>query len=303
MAGHPSAVPTAPSRRYVLGAGRVYFAPLQADGSLGGERYLGSSPGFGLNVTSEQTEVFDDDGPIAEKVVQVVRQVAHAFSLQCKNVSPENLALFTGGAVATQADAAVAMDGDPDANPVPANAQDKIVVDAQDRFYKLGVYPVTTSAPVRTAKPAGVRAISATAAHTVVRVGGAATSGADIKDAGDDYVVDAAHGRLYIPSGSSIAAGTTIYVTYTPVAGADIARVDFSDPKQVRGAIRYIEDSANKNVPEGNYGWEMYAPLCTVAPSGEMAIKSRENPQVIGLDVAIQEPSSGPSFTMLQQGA
>lgn len=296
MAGHPSAVPSAPTRRYVLGAGRVYIAPLTSAGILGGERYLGSSPGFGLNVTSEQTEVFDDDGPIAEKVVQVVRQVAHAFSLQCKNVSPENLALFTGGAVATQADVATAMDG----LQAAADARDRIVVDAKDRFFKLGIYPVTTTAPARTAKPAGVRAISATPAETVVSEG---ADGSTPKAAGTDYVVDAAHGRIYIPSGSSIGDGDTIYVSYIPVAGAGIARVDFSEPKQVRGAIRYIEDSANKNVPAGNYGWEMYAPLCTIAPSGEMAVKSRENPQVISLDVAIQEPSAGPSFTMLQQAS
>lgn len=297
MAGHPSAVPSAPTRRYVLGAGRVYIAPLTAAGILGGERYLGSSPGFTLSVTNEQTEVFDDDGPIAEKVVQVVRQVAHAFSLQCKNVSPENLALFTGGDALDQDDTATPMDADPDADPPLANARDKIVVDAKDRFFKLGIYPVTTTTPARTAKPAGVRAI---ATGVVVNKG---THGGAAAAAGTDFVVDAAHGRIYIPAGSTIATGSTIYVTYTPVAGTDIARVDFSEPQQVRGAIRYIEDSANKNVPAGNYGWEMYAPLCTIAPSGEMAVKSRENPQVIGLDVAIQEPSAGPSFTMLQQAS
>lgn len=299
MAGHPATVQPAQSRRYVLGTGRVYIALLQADGTTGGERYIGSSPGFALNVTSEQTEIFDDDGPIAEKVVQVVRQVAHSFSVQCKNVSPENMALFTGGAVTSQADAATAMVGDPDADPPVADVQDKIVVTEKDRFYKLGVFPVATSAPMRKAKPAGVRAVSPTPADTVVRVGGHAAAA---KTAGTDYVVDPAHGRIYIPAASTIADGTTIYVTYTPVADT-MPRVDFSDPKQVRAALRYIEDSANKNVPAGNFGWEMYAPLCTISPSGEMAVKSRENPQVIGLDVAIQEPTSGPSFTMLQQAA
>ena len=152
---------------------------------------------------------------------------------------------------------------------------------------------------LRPAKPAGVRAVSPTPAHTVVNE---TTSNGTLKTAGTDYVVDPAHRRLYIPATSTIADGTTIYVTYTPVADT-MPRVDFSDPKQVRAALRYIEDSANKNVPAGNFGWEMYAPLCTISPSGEMAVKSRENPQVIGLDVAIQEPTSGPSFTMLQQAA
>lgn len=296
MSGHPSAVPSAQSRRYVLGAGRVYIAPLTSAGILGGERYLGSSLGFNLNVTSERTEIFDDDGPVAEKVVEVVRQVAHAFTLQCKNVSAENLALFTGGDALDQDDVAVAMNADPDADPPVSNARDKIVVDAKDRFFKLGIYPVTTTTPVRNAKPAGVRAIDAA---VVVSKG---THGAAPAPA-TDFIVDAAHGRIYIPASSTIAVGSTIFVTYTPVASADIARVDFTEPKQVRGAIRYIEDSANKNVPAGNYGWEMYAPLCTISPSGEMAVKSRENPQVIGLDVAIQEPDSGPSFTMLRQAA
>ena len=295
MAGHPSAVPTAPSRRYVIGAGRVYFAPMTATGALGGERYLGSSPGFNLNVTSETTEIFDDDGPVAEKVVQIVRQIAHSFSVQCKNISPENLALFTGGEAGIQADVATAMDG----LQSTMNARDRIVVDAQDRFFKLGVYPVATTAPSRGAKPAGVRAIAA--AGVVVSE---SADGASPKAAGTDYVVDATHGRIYIPSGSSISPGDTVYVQYTPVASASIARVDFTEPKQVRGAIRYIEDSANKNVPAGNFGWEFYAPLCTIAPSGELPVKGdRQNPQVITLGVEVQEPTSGPSFTMLQQAA
>lgn len=296
MAGHPSAVPSAQSRRYVLGAGRVYVAPLTDAGALGLERYVGSSPGFTLNVTSEQTEVYDDDGPVAERVVQIVRQVAHAFRLDLKDIGPENLALFVGGAVESQADVATAMDG----LQAAADARDRIVVDALDRFIKLGIRPVATTAPARAAKPAGVRAISATPADTVVSSG---ADGTGPLAAGTDYVVDAAHGRIYLPAGSSISPGDTIYIQYTPVAAAAIPRVDFSEPQQIRGALRYVEDSAGKNVPEGNYGWEWYAPLCTIAPAGEMQAKSREQPQVISLNVAVQEPSSGPAFTLLQQAA
>ena len=296
MAGHPSAVPSASSRRYVLGAGRVYLATLSAAGVLGLERYVGSSPGFALDVTSEQTEVYDDDGPVADRVVQIVRQVAHTFRLQCKDIGPENLALFVGGAVGVQADVATAMDG----LQAAADARDRIVVDALDRFVKLGIRPVATTAPARPAKPAGVRAISATPADTVVSTG---ADGSGPLAAGTDYVVDAAHGRIYFPAGSGISPGDTIYVQYTPVADAAIPRVDFSEPRQIRGALRYVEDSASKNVPAGNYGWEWYAPLCTISPSGEMQAKSREQPQVISLDVAVQEPTSGPSFTLLQQAA
>ena len=79
-----------------------YFAPLKTDGTTGGERYMGSSPGFGLTVTSESTDVYGDDGPVAEKVISITRQVAHEFSLQCKDMTPENLALFSGGEVQTQ---------------------------------------------------------------------------------------------------------------------------------------------------------------------------------------------------------
>ena len=296
MAGIPDGASAAAKRRYVLGAGRVYFAPLGSTGTLGGERYLGSSPGFTLDVTAEKTEVFDDDGPIADRVVDITRQVAHAFSVQCKDMTPENLALFVGGAVASQADVATAMDGAQNA----ANARDKIVVDAKDRFYKLGIWPVTTTAPARTAKPAGVRAISPTPADTVVSE---AADGSTTKTAGTDYVVDDKHGRIYIPSGSSIAVGDTVYVEYKPIAAAAIPRVDFAEPKQIRGAIRYIEDSANKNVPAGNYGNEFYAPLCTVTPGGQLQIKSREQPQIVTLSVAVQDPSSGPSFSILQQAA
>lgn len=295
MAGIPDGASAAAKRRYVLGAGRVYFAPLGSAGKPEGERYLGSSPGFTLNVTAEKTEVFDDDGPVAERVVDITRQVAHAFSVQCKSMTPENLALFVGGEVASQADVATAMDGAQNA----VNARDAIVVGAQDRFYKLGIYPVTTTSPARTAKPAGILRLDDAA--VVVSTGADGTG--VITDTKANYVVDKAHGRIYVPSGSAIAAGDTVYVEYTPKAAAAIPRVDFTEPKQIRGAIRYIEDSANKNVPAGNYGSEFYAPLCTVTPGGEMQIKSREQPQIVTLSVAVQEPSSGPSFSILQQAS
>ena len=300
MAGHPAGTTPPQSRRYVLGAGRVYIARIGDDGVRGAERYVGSSPGFSVQVSTERTEVWDDDGPVAERVVDVVRQVAHEFSLQCKSVTADNVALFYAGDVAAQSDVAVAMAGDPDADPVLANAQDKLHLDAQDRWLKLGIYPVGTTTPARAAKPAGVRAISATPADTVVRVG---AHDAAAKVAGTDYIVDAAHGRIYIPAGSTIAAGSTLYVTYTPESGAAIERVDYTEPRQIRGAIRYVEDSANKGIPAGNYGWEMYAPLCTIAASGEAPVKNREQPQTLGLTVAVQEPTSGPSITLLRQAA
>lgn len=305
MSGLPSGAQAAAGRRYVLGAGRVYLATIGATGVPGGERLVGSSPGFELTVSSEQTDVYDDDGPVAERVVSLTRQVAHAFNLQCKDISPENLALFVGGGVVSQVDAATAMDGDPASDPTPADARDKFVVDAQDRFFKLGIVPVASTSPVRPAKPAGVRAISPTPAHTVVSSDSDGTTVIERapNNAAVNYVVDAAHGRIYIPAGSSITAGDTIYVQYTPVAAAAIPRVEFDEPRQIRASLRYIEDSANKNVPVGNYGWEFFAPLCTVTPGGGMQVKSRENPEIITLSVSVQEPSSGPSFTMLQQAS
>ena len=182
-----------------------------------------------------------------------------------------------------------------------AIARDKIVVDTKDRFFKLGIFPVATTSPARSAKPAGVRAISGDAAHTIVSSD--PTGQTNIIAAANNYVVDASHGRIYIPAGSSINAGDTIYVQYTPIA-ATIPRVDFTDPKQARGAVRYIEDSASKNAPSrGNFGSEFFAPLCTVTPDGESQIKSRNDPQTISLSISVQEPNSGPSFVILQQGA
>ena len=357
MAGQPSLAHAAAQtgRRYVLGAGRVYLALRKADGDIeDGERYIGSTPGFSLSVSNEQTEVYDDDGPVAERVIQITRQVAHTFSVQCKNVTAENLALFIGGAAGTQADVATSV------------LDEKIDHVEKDRFYKLGIKLATDA----THKPAGIGAISATPAHTVVTPaagntspwkglarrsltfsGGAtgtasighavsrvalysaATAGVRYTETTDytvdlatgvitrvaspttfadgatvyadypsDYEVDADTGRLYIPSTSAIPADATVYVDYTPIAKTR-ARVQFDEPQQIRAAIRYIEDAANKGAPNNSFGYEFYAPLCTITPGGDFAVKSRENPQTITLSVAVQEPSSGPSFVLLEQGA
>ena len=294
MAGQPPIAHAAAQagRRYVLGAGRVYFALRGDDGTLiEGERYIGSTPGFSLSVTNEQTEVYDDDGPVAERVVQITRQVAHTFSVQCKNVTSENLALFIGGAAGPQADAATAVLDEP------------LKIHATgDRFYKLGIKLATDA----THKPAGVGAIDADATVLVTPASGDASP----YTVTTDYEVDAAAGRLYIPAGSAIVTAAaaesdktkTVYVDYTPVAKTR-GLVQFDEPQQVRGALRYIEDAANKGAPNNSFGYEFWAPLCTITPGGEFAVKSRENPQTITLSVAVQEPSSGPSFVLLEQGA
>lgn len=104
--------------------------------------------------------------------------------------------------------------------------------------------------------------------------------------AGDDYRVDAARGRLYIVPGGGIADGSEVLADYTPIAGSR-RQVKTGDLKDVRAAVRYIE------TPMTGKGRDYYAPVCSVAPGGDVGLLNREGEQQIQLTVEILEPGGG----------
>ena len=117
----------------------------------------------------------------------------------------------------------------------------------------------------------------------------AAIAAAAIAAAGaaDHYVLDAAHGRLYIVPGSAdITDGKYVAVDYTPVA-SDRDTVTFDTATPVEGAFRYVETT---DLPGAAKGRNFYARLCSVSGSGELGLKSRDTQQQIGLAVEVQEP-------------
>ena len=82
----------------VIGAGEVYL-DLHEAGAPTGERYLGDAVGAALEITTEETTVFSGSGPVARELARIARSVTRTVTLTLHDISMENLALFTVGAV------------------------------------------------------------------------------------------------------------------------------------------------------------------------------------------------------------
>ena len=296
-----SAISDRHSDNILLGSGHLFIDVLSADGARTGERYLGDAVGATLAVESERVQVFSGSGPVARQLVNKVRSLTRRLSATLHDVSMENLALFVGAgdAVGAETDAADRIDdGDAEALTV-----------RKERWYQLGV---------SAARPAGLRAVAVgTPTWTpgdgtlndadnavIVTTGavapnsGAGTGTKNILAPGTDYAVDAASGRIYIVPGGGIADDATIYVHYTPVAAAARPQVATpATPQDVRAAVRYIEETATGR------GRNLYAPLCSVAASGELALMSRETEQQIQIAAEILEPGGGKAALLIDEQA
>lgn len=244
----------------LIGSGELYMDLLDGDGGPTGERYLGDGDGASLAVTTERVTVFSGTGPVARKLADKVRSLTRSLSITLHDISPENLALFAAGAVESVAEAAIAVN-------------DEELTVKKGHWYQLGVTDD---------KPAGVGAIAAVASKTIVKN---KTRG-PVHAAGADYTVDPGHGRLYIEPGGAIADGAEIKVSYTPVA-ASRKQVKTGELREIRAAVRYIEDT------DTGEGRNYYAPLCSVGPSGEMGLMSRDTEQQIQLSCEILDPGGG----------
>ncbi len=236
----------------VLGAGEFYVDLLDASDNTGGERYVGDTVGGSLQVQTETTTVYSGDGPSSSLLSEVVTQVTRTITITMHDIQAANLALFVIGDVAEQTDAASAV-------------TDETFNVRPGYWYPLGVSKT---------KPGGVIGVSADA--FVVKQKNKTITADDT-----NYVVDAAHGRLYIPAGGMITAGE-IKVTYTPVAQT-VPVVKASD-KQLRAAIRYVEDAADG---KGN---NYYAPRCNVSAAGTMELKSRDTEEQLQINCQVTEP-------------
>ncbi len=299
-----SAISDRHSDNILLGSGHLFIDVLGAAGARTGERYLGDAAGATLAVESERVQVFSGSGPVARQLVNKVRSLTRRLSATLHDVSMENLALFVGAgdAVGSETDAAARV----------GDAAAEALTVRRGRWYQLGV---------SAARPAGVRAVrDATAAGkdaghfdagataAIVTTAAAAPSAANTVSR-SYYAVDAANGRIYIresggatEAGKAAAAlpanGGTVYVHYTPVAEAARAQVATpATPQDVRAAVRYIEETATGR------GRNLYAPLCSVAASGELALMSRETEQQIQIAAEILEPGGGKAALLIDEQA
>ena len=262
-----TAARNAHSNNVVLGAGEVYADLFDAAGNKTGERYLGDSPAATISVTSESTTVLSSDGPVARELVNRVRSVSRSIGFTLKDSSIANWALFLLG------------DDEPYADEAVAVADEEIAIVRRGRWYQLGVSD---------AKPTGVAAIAQGGVAVTY-----ANNGADTALPAEQFEVDRDHARIMVrPDSAAVADGDTIKIDYTPVASPARRIAKAGAPKQLRCALRYIEDR-----DAAGEARNVYAVECNLAPGGEVGLKSRETEQQLAFTAAVvDQGGSRPSL-------
>ncbi len=237
----------------VIGAGEVYIDVHDSAGKKTGERYLGDTPEATLSIETQSVDVISSDGPVAKMLTKHNSQLTRTLSCTIRDMSLDNLALFAAGDVV-----AVAAD-------VTAVVDEEIKV-KRGLWFSLGA---------SAANPAGHPKVNA--AGITVKKGNAAVAKAD------NYEVDADHGRIHIlPAAAGIADGDTLKISYTPARPAGKRITPRSQP--IYAALRYLEDAATGS------GRNIYIPRASIAPSGELALKSRDSEQQVKIVATAMHP-------------
>lgn len=226
-------------KQYVLGLGRVYFDQY-ADGSksvsLRGERFLGNAPTLTLNQTSDQLDHFSSTGPTRVLDASASLQTTRGGSVTVDNIDLGNLALFFGGVVTTQSQAA------------------GTAVTETRKLYKGSSLQLGTTAQ----NPTGVRDIDNL---VITTTGGSPVTVAMVTN----YEVDLNLGRIdVLDDAATIVDGTEYVLTYD-VAAATRDQVISSDTP-VYGALRFVSDNSyGKNT-------DYYIPYAKLTPNGDFSL-------------------------------
>lgn len=242
--------------QYLISRGRVYFDPYDANEQLTGEIDFGNCPGVSLTINTEKKDHYASTTGLRQKDKTWNLQVDRTGSLKCDNFSPANAALWLSGTVTTKSQAAVAV-VDEERDVIPG------------RQYQLGATSVN---------PLGVRNVSAVTVKN--------STGVTTYDAGTDYNVDLATGRVQIIKGGAITAGTVKF-GYTPVV-ASFESVKSGANAELTGALRIVSDN-----PDGaNRDW--YLPKVTLTPSGDLSlIAEGDDPVTMEFGLEALKPANG----------
>ena len=244
----------------VVGAGELYLDLPDADGNLTGERYLGDSIGATLSIGTERAQVFSGDGPVAEELVNIVRNVTRSMTFTLHDMSAENAALFIIGEAVDASLSATAV-------------TDEDLTVKRGHWYQLGQ---TAANPLGAWAGATLGTTNPVTDDTTIPVTIAGPA---------NYTFDADTGRLYILSNApAIADGDIIKVDYTPKAVTAKSALT-GDAETVTAAVRYLED------PAAGEGRHIYARRCNIAPGGEAQLKSpgRDTEQQMTFTATIQD--------------
>lgn len=248
-------------KQYTLGRGKVFIdrypqnVVMTALTQGEGERYIGNTPEFMTNSSSEDLDHYDSDAGVRTKDDSVQLSFDRAGSFTCDNIDSENIALYFLGDKSTVTQAS--------ATAVTATMKVK-----RGRFYQLGATALL---------PAGLRNVS----NVVVKKG---VAFADTVTMAGNYEVDETLGRLYIEAD---AAGITddleIQVTFD--VGASTRGQVVSKNRSIYAAIRFVADN-----PKG-VNRDYYFPYVKLSPDGDYNLKGEEW-QTMGFTMEILKKAS-----------
>ena len=208
---------------YVLGKGKMYF-----DG-----RYLGNCPAFNVSVDSETLEHSSSTSGISEVDASVTISIARTATIECDNISKDNLALFISGALSTFAQTGAA---------VTAEAHTVVT----DRYYQMGEAVTTNSIGYQGLSAVSVQDVTDTTTYVL----------------DTDYEVDLVLGRVYIIPGGAISDGDEIHVSYTYATnGRNV--VATGSATGTTGKLEFIADN-----PKGT-NRDLVAAQVELKPSGD----------------------------------
>jgi len=241
------------TQKYTLGRGEVFFNKFKPGTNIGeGERYLGNTPEYSLTNEVETLDHFNADRGLREKDESVLLEISSSGSMNCDNISGENVALFFLGNLLTKSSTSV-------------TAQKEVFTN-----WKRGL---TLQLGTTDATPTGVRKVSN------VKVGKAAKSatlnltgdisaipGVTIVDAAGNYEVDLELGRLYLEPTSTEINGDIKLVVQFDVA-AQSRELVISSNDVVQGSLRFVSHNAKGE------NKDYFFPKVTLSPDGDYNLK------------------------------
>lgn len=249
-------------KQYTLGRGRVMLDRYPANIVMTaltrgiGERYIGNTPEFSTNSSSENLDHYDSDAGVRTKDDSVELSFDRAGSFTCDNIDSDNIALYFLGDKATVTQAA-------------ATGVVDVLTVKQKMFYQLGMTALL---------PAGVRNVGS----VVVKKGspGFATT----VSAAGNYQVDEVLGRIYIEAGApDITDDTIIQVTFNVLASTRGQVI--SKNQSIYAAVRFVADN-----PKG-VNRDYYFPYVKLSPDGDYNLKGEEW-QTMGFTMEILKKAS-----------
>lgn len=290
---------------YKVGRGRLAFNQIDADGNYTGFRWLGNTPGFDINVESENLQHSSSEGGLSEIDLDIVLSITRTATITVDNFSSDNLAIFLGATVADVAQASATI------------TNELVEYVRTERFFQLGTSYLPTGvrgitaptvdiyAPARansTAYAVGDMYLPATPNDHVYICTVAGTSAgspptfttdgttfadgtATFDDAGltstltsgTDYLFDGTHGIVSIPLTGQIADIYNACVTDVGVGNFNLRlHVDYTRPVNTReqiatGAAAAVTGELKfvADNPNGE-NQDVFLPSCSLRPNGAL---------------------------------